>query len=518
MRQRHWRPFKFALLASTCGLCFDASLAYALSASNLTASTSENTPVNINLDSGITPDSGYTPTVSIASGPAHGTVTFLPDSDTVTYTPTSGFSGTDSFTYTAFESPLEEEATATVTITVSSTAFQPPDGAPMPGVDPSVIGTVNAMQQSMLFTSDTQIQNFNRRLNDLLNGAQGLSISGLNLFGLPLPTAALAARPDPDARLVRQAAAGDTMLSDAGSDSGPWRRVAANDGTSGGGSSVIELPDRVGIFLNGIASVGDFNGTGSQYGSGLRNLGVSAGIDYRFTKDLVLGIGGGYTASSVTIGDGSKTTSDEYNLTLYGTDRPTDNIYIDGLANIGRIGFTTNRVVAATGAMAQGEPSGSQFSGSLTGGYEFAVRSYTFGPYLRLNGSHTTLPSFSEDGAGSYDVSYSAQTVDSLSGVLGVRGDDAISTAYGIFSPHLRVEYEHEFMGGNPVGVEFSDDSSGASLGMIQNQVSHNYVTIGGGASFLTEGALAAFVDYETILGYSHLTYHTFTIGITKRF
>ena len=402
-----------------------------------------------------------------------------------------------------------------------------------PQNDPSVIGVVDAMQQSMIFTALTQIDNFNRRLEELHEGSHGLSISGLNLFGLPPSTAAFSAQPGAGSHLVRQAAAGSTTMSDSGSGQGPWRRVAASDGgTSGGGMSdaggtAIELPDRVGVFLNGIVSVGDFNGTGSQYGSGLRNIGVSGGIDYRVTEKLILGIGGGYTASSTSIGDGSKTTSDGFNLTLYGTGRPTDNIYIDALANIGWIDFTTDRIsidrisffpptdIAATAA---GAPNGTQFSGSLTGGYEFAVQSYTFGPYLRLNGSHTTLPAFSEQGAGIDDVSYNAQTVDSLAAVLGFRGDDAISTTHGILSPHLRIEYQHEFEGGSPVGVQFAANPTGPNFGMIQNQVSRNYVTLGGGASFLTEAALAAFVDYETILGYSHLTYHTFTIGISKRF
>jgi len=503
-RRRKLRRFKLALLASTCGLCFDANLALALTASNVSSSTTENTPANINLAGAITPDIGYTPVVTIASAPGHGSA--VVSGETVTYTPANGFIGSDSFNYSATD-PISA-ATATVTVTVSATV--------LPHLDPSVLGVVDAMQQSMIFTALTQIDNFNRRLEELREGARGLS-----LFGLPLSTAAFSAQPGAGSHLVQQAAAaaGSTTTSDIGSGQGPWRRVAASDGgTSDGSAAAIELPDRVGIFLNGIVSVGDFNGTGSQYGSGLRNIGVSVGIDSPSTEKLIVGIGGGYTGSSTTIGDDSKTSSNGYNLTLYGTGRPTDNIYIDALANIGRIDFTTDRVVSAIGVTADGAPNGTQFSGSLTGGYEFAVQSYTFGPYLRLNGSHTTLPAFSEQGAGANDVSYSAQTVDSLSAVLGFRGDDAISTAHGILSPHLRIEYQHEFEGGSPVGVQFAADTTGSSFGTIQNQVSHNYVTLGGGVSFLTEAALAAFVDYETILGYSRLTYHTFTIGISKRF
>jgi large repetitive protein len=517
-RRCRWSQLKLALLASTCGLCFQPNFALATTAANVSSSTPVSTPVNIDLSGAITPDVGYVPVVTAVTPPAHGTAVIVGES--VTYTPAAGFTGTDAFTYTA-ESDIDavnlDPATGTVTVTVGATA------STLPSTDPSVIGIVDAMQQSMLFTAQTQIDNFNRRLEELRAGSQGVSVSGLNLFGVPMSALAFSGQPGTGPRLAQQAAAGTATLSDSGSASGigqgHLRRLAANDGsTNDGGGAAIELPDRFGVFLNGIVSVGDFNGTASQYGSGLRNVGVSGGVDYRFTKDLILGIGGGYTASSTTIGDGSKASSGGYNITLYGTDRPIDNVYIDALANLGRIDFTTNRLVAATGAIADGSPNGSQFSGSLTGGYEFALQSYTLSPYLRLSGSHTNLGAFSESGAGGSDVSYGTQIVDSLSGILGFRGDDAISTAHGIVSPHLRVEFQHEFDGGSPVGVQFANDSTGASFGTIQNHVSRNYVTLGGGVSFLTEGALAAFVDYETILGYSRLTYHTFTVGITKRF
>lgn len=82
-------------------------------ADNKTASTNENTAVGITL-SGSDPESDPL-TFSLASGPSNGTVSI--SGSTATYTPTTGFSGTDTFTYTANDGTVSSAA-ATVTVTV----------------------------------------------------------------------------------------------------------------------------------------------------------------------------------------------------------------------------------------------------------------------------------------------------------------------------------------------------------------------------------------------------------------
>jgi large repetitive protein len=64
-------------------------------------------------------DVGSTLTVTSNTPASHGTVTILPDG-TYTYTPTTGYSGPDSFTYTVTDA-AGHTSTATVTLTVSST-------------------------------------------------------------------------------------------------------------------------------------------------------------------------------------------------------------------------------------------------------------------------------------------------------------------------------------------------------------------------------------------------------------
>ena len=89
-------------------------------ADNKNIQTNSGTPVTITL-TGTDPIPGDVLKFSVVANPAHGTLT-APTSNTVTYTPNTGFSGTDSFTYKATDGQGLDSNIATVTIMVSSTS------------------------------------------------------------------------------------------------------------------------------------------------------------------------------------------------------------------------------------------------------------------------------------------------------------------------------------------------------------------------------------------------------------
>jgi hypothetical protein len=88
-------------------------------ASNGTVSTTTGTPVNGTLSASDT--DGDSLTFAVVANPAHGTVTvFNAATGAFTYTPASGFSGSDSFTFHATDSASQVSNTATESVTVSS--------------------------------------------------------------------------------------------------------------------------------------------------------------------------------------------------------------------------------------------------------------------------------------------------------------------------------------------------------------------------------------------------------------
>ncbi len=84
------------------------------------ASTPANTAVTVSVLSNDSDPNGYSFSVTSDTTPAHGAAT-INSGTTITYTPTTGYVGTDSFGYTITNS-AGGTASATVTITPSTTS------------------------------------------------------------------------------------------------------------------------------------------------------------------------------------------------------------------------------------------------------------------------------------------------------------------------------------------------------------------------------------------------------------
>ena len=85
---------------------------------------SSGTVINVLTNDSIYPDSGETLTITAKSTPAHGTVAITGGGTTITYTPTFGYLGSDSFTYTIRDDgspPLSDTATVLLTVVQSGT-------------------------------------------------------------------------------------------------------------------------------------------------------------------------------------------------------------------------------------------------------------------------------------------------------------------------------------------------------------------------------------------------------------
>ena len=101
----HGTPVTFTVDAAPAPTCTDRS-----------ASTAHNTAVAVSLPCSAPGAITY----SIVSPPSHGTLGMVGATGDVTYTPTSGFDGTDSFTFNATDTHAQTSNVATATITIGS--------------------------------------------------------------------------------------------------------------------------------------------------------------------------------------------------------------------------------------------------------------------------------------------------------------------------------------------------------------------------------------------------------------
>ena len=97
-------------------------------------------------------------------------------------------------------------------------------------------------------------------------------------------------------------------------------------------------------------------------------------------------------------------------------------------------------------------PDGSAFAVGATAGYQYTALGLDLSPSLSINYRRAKFDSFTEtdpnvanDGLG---LSFGDQTVESLRSILGVQVSKPISVSFGIVSPVVRVEWNHEFKTG----------------------------------------------------------------------
>ncbi|MFM9919242.1 Ig-like domain-containing protein [Lacisediminihabitans sp. H27-G8] len=132
---------------------------------NDTIATSTNTPATINV---LANDPGASETAAVATNPTHGTLSFAPNG-TVTYTPASGYSGTDSFTYT--QTATGGTSTATVNITVTPLA-----------VNDSYTATVNTPVPVSVLANDKGTSITATKLTDPAHGTVTIASNGTGTY------------------------------------------------------------------------------------------------------------------------------------------------------------------------------------------------------------------------------------------------------------------------------------------------------------------------------------------------
>lgn len=117
---------------------------------------------------------------------------------------------------------------------------------------------------------------------------------------------------------------------------------------------------------------------------------------------------------------------------LYGSYRPFENIYLDGVLGYQRLTFDNRRYVTDTTGMVNSDRDSSQVFLSLAAGYEYRQENWLLSPYARLDLANATLDKYRERGDEMFTLSYDEQKVKTTSTSLGMR------TVQGHRYPHAK--------------------------------------------------------------------------------
>ncbi len=290
----------------------------------------------------------------------------------------------------------------------------------------------------------------------------------------------------------------------------------------GSGLGLNTTPDASGntsYWVEGVASFGTRDASGGFSGSEFSSNGITVGVDKRINKDLAVGVGLGYARDKATIGtDGSVNRSKGYALAVYGSYQVQDNTYIDALLGVGSLDFDTKRFVLPANDFALGQRGGTQWFGSLTGGYEWRDRDLLVSPYGRIDFSTDRLRSSTETGASAFALTYFGQTSTSIQGALGVRAESAHATSFGYAVPKVRAELRHEFRGSGEAFVGYADQPGGPRFGLLSGGGARNSVVLGIGSEFLMRDGLTLSVEYQLSHSFSNDSSYALRLRLSKDF
>lgn len=536
------------------------------SGAGVTMTVPLNTATTVDLAGSI---SGFGVTgISIGTNPSHGTATV--NGTQVTYTPNNNYFGTDSFTYIGIGTG-GNSAPATVSVNIV--------GRPDPSRDATVIGTINSQIDTARRFSQSQVGNFQRRMESLHRGggAPGSGSAGTaqntddqnrgserttlaDSASVRLRPAALAQPADPFANVQNLLGAVNPGLRIAGmapqTDAGnPANGAmypgggAANPGAGALSGAVPGMLGSVASFASNrtlnLASIGGTVGantepvigatsfwmggdarfgtrdpvSGQMGGTSFRTDGVSAGVDRRFTDKLVLGIGVGYAHDKSSIGtDGSQSRSTGTSAAIYGSYQLSEKTYIDGLLGYGVVTMDTDRYVSALGSYAASHRTANQLFGSVTASYEIRKYDMLFSPYGRLDFTVNKLKQTSETGVGNFSLTYFDQTDRTLRTTLGVRAESKHESDWGLVKPRVRFEYQHGFAGGGSAQLAYSDLIGGPSYFVNSSTTDRNSIVAGVGGTLEMRNGLKLGVDYQIMRSFAAETSQAVRLTLEKEF
>ena len=379
----------------------------------------------------------------------------------------------------------------TVTFNLSCSNCQ---GPPIAGSEAAVSGLQQAstLIPTALLSTRTQLHNIGMRLLSLRRGGANVGTGGLSL--------------NVDGESAPAGLAASQLFS-----------LFRGTGASADSSPLGNL----GVFANGLGTFGDQRASSREPGFDFHTAGVTAGADYRVLPQLVLGLALGYGSMKNEFDGGAGDVSAHgFSVSGYGG-LTLGGFHLDTILTYGWIGYDTERNIfgPAGKVTAKGSPDGDQFAVGANTGYDFTFGPLTVGPTVRLTYVNVAVDSFTEHGAGDFDLRVRRQTQESLTTSFGGEVSYAISVPFGVLTPLVRFEWEHEYLGGSRlVSGTLVTDSTQSLFGARTNNPDRDYFNLGAGLTGTFRSGISAFFYYESLLGRERTTNHSFTAGVRFEF
>ncbi|WP_256244599.1 autotransporter domain-containing protein [Pseudomonas sp. PH1b] len=373
---------------------------------------------------------------------------------------------------------------------------------PDPSKDAEVIGLLNAQSRAAERFASTQMDNFNRRMEQLhqMKCDRNSFNASLRKDGRDVP-------------LGEIAKAVQNQLGDSAHQTEQEQRAAA------AAEQDSCKQDALAFWSDGFVNVGSTHARGARNNS-FTTLGLSAGVDYRLSPSAVAGVGIGYGNDRSEIGSNkTRSDADAIGIATYLSLNLAPQVFVDGLLGYNRISFDSRRYITGSNDdYARGSRDADQLFASLTASYEYRQGPLSLTPYSRLNASSTRLDAFRENGGGIYGLSYDEQRQQNFTSYLGLRSGYDFMTRVGVVTPKVGLAWGHNFSTTSDYKMRYTDQGDEGLLYRLKpDSQDSDFADLDLGLDFNLGRAWQLGVSYKTALGSDERS-DMFRIGLNGKF
>ncbi len=341
--------------------------------------------------------------------------------------------------------------------------------------------TVNAVTQAAITAPRVQITQIRDRMQQLRNEQSGGFYNGV---GIEFP--------------------GGRVGTDSASSDKPGEGEKKTSGST-------TVPKPYSGFMLGDVSLSQKKG---QTGFDVSTRGLTAGVDYRFSKAWVAGAAIGYSRALTELNLGGEQKASSVSGSLFAQWLPENDTYVSLVVNSGRGSYKLSRPTSDL-SIASASPKGQSAAVQAEAGYMWSRGGFRLQPFVRGEYSKATIDPIVERGSAEA-LFIDKQRVRSNTLSAGLISDYAVSTSMGVFIPSARLEFYREnqrinqnfarLINGTPVLVELASDPFDKSYGSFGLNLQWLYGIYG--------TPISSFVGYEHTFGKSGFKINRVTFGV----
>ncbi|MFM5667701.1 putative Ig domain-containing protein [Aeromonas hydrophila] len=373
---------------------------------------------------------------------------------------------------------------------------------PDPTKDAEVIGLLNAQTRTAERFANTQMDNFNRRLEQLhqTNCDRTSFNASLRKDDRDMPLGEIA-------KAIQSQQGEPTYQTQLEKDKAV---TSVQNGCK---------QDALAFWSDGFVNVGSTHALGAQDNS-FTTLGLSAGFDYRISPTTIVGIGIGIGNDRSDIGkNNTRSDGDAIGIATYLSLSQVPQVYVDGLLGYNRISLDSRRYITGSDdEFASGSRGADQFFASLTASYEYRNGPLSLAPYSRLNASTTLMEAYRENGGGIYGLSYEGHRQENFTSYLGVRTSYDLMAPLGVVTPKIGLAWGHNFSRSSDYKMRYTDQGDEGILYSLKPDARESdLASLDMGLDFNLGHAWLLGISYKTNLG-SNERNDSFRLGLNGSF